>query len=1075
MDISEYREEMLAALTANIKYLKQNGSSNVRIRNGRFVSELDSKYIYDFEIDASNQIEEENDVEVRIGQQSIPGKVTSIADNTVTIATEADLGENIGSAILIISAYFLLEKLHDHIQRIQDGELKSTDLSEKVFGLKSSSTAKDSNFEVSDLKLNESQENALKTSLGSEVTYIWGPPGTGKSETISRIVEALVSKNLSVLLIAHTNAATDSVMLKVAEWLESRKSRDYFDGRILRVGSTKAIDPELQKMRVVPHRIAEEKAKPILAELDVLVQKIQVISNKLKENEKVELSKQALEEAQTQIKRLKQSIHKHELNIEECQRTLKDIHNNIQGVEIDINNYQNKGAFSRLFSGENLTSLTEKKVKQLNEVLFVQEKILQLKKNKNTDLRKISTTVETVNKLIGATEHNSTVLRPVEIKELKLQQKRLGEQQKALQEQLASLSEDLIANAKVIGTTLTKSYMHKPILAREYDCVIIDESSMAPLPAVLCASGLAKKKVILVGDFLQLPPIAKHKVDTKNMSDEEAVRETQLIDKWLRRDIFNVVGIDKSIRANSVPDKWLIQLNTQYRMHPDISGLVNAIVYARINPKFKLIDGKQMINRGLDRLEMEPLGGSHVGIYDTHRVGSLPVKTDSGSWYNLPHAIIAVELVKQALDSKYTSIGIISSYRAQVNLIQEILKHELSAADLAKVSADTVHRFQGGAKQIIIFDVTVPYTLTMYDDGKESGDDEKLINVAFSRAKEKCIVLMNVEEVEKKHSGSSLIRLALEYIKTNRYPIEDAKRFYSTFSASGKTDEWLAKLNNITDFNVSAEKASLFNQQDFYPALIKDLLNAEDEVIIQSAYITTWRSDMLKPVFNRLIEKGVVIYIMSRNPLEHDGLMRDQSRRELEAYKKMGIIVLPFRNKMHQKFAIIDRKILWDGSLNILSQRDSLETMTRFESEGITRRYMSFHRLEKILGNIGQNHLKQCESCKEPGAYYWPRLAWGRTYYSCLIGNHSPGQPAKPALDKEAKYKLKKERQASNAEVRKKITKNDNGQLICPVHSRVLEKKTHPLYGEYWACPNFKECSCTINAKQIHRIFGEEA
>ena len=54
------------------------------------------------------------------------------------------------------------------------------------------------------------------------------------------------------------------------------------------------------------------------------------------------------------------------------------------------------------------------------------------------------------------------------------------------------------------------SYSNKKILSREYDCVILDEASMAPLPAIYSAASIAKKKVVLVGDFFQLPPIAKH-------------------------------------------------------------------------------------------------------------------------------------------------------------------------------------------------------------------------------------------------------------------------------------------------------------------------------------------------------------------------------------------------------------------------------------------------------------------------------------------------------------------------------------------------------------------------------------
>ena len=50
-------DEMLLALTANINYLKKNGSSQIRIRNGRLVSVLESGHIYDFQLEQLQEID----------------------------------------------------------------------------------------------------------------------------------------------------------------------------------------------------------------------------------------------------------------------------------------------------------------------------------------------------------------------------------------------------------------------------------------------------------------------------------------------------------------------------------------------------------------------------------------------------------------------------------------------------------------------------------------------------------------------------------------------------------------------------------------------------------------------------------------------------------------------------------------------------------------------------------------------------------------------------------------------------------------------------------------------------------
>src|SRR5262249_13044527 len=141
-----------------------------------------------------------------------------------------------------------------------------------------------------------------------------------------------------------------------------------------------------------------------------------------------------------------------------------------------------------------------------------------------------------------------------------------------LQKKLDELMASILSEAKVIATTLTKSYSSKEVLARGYDCVIVDEASMAPLPALWFASGIAKQKVVFVGDFYQLPPIANYQ--TGKNGDAKENQGVELVLKWLRQDIFEYTGITKAVKAGIKPS-GLQQLKVQYRMHPDIADIVN--------------------------------------------------------------------------------------------------------------------------------------------------------------------------------------------------------------------------------------------------------------------------------------------------------------------------------------------------------------------------------------------------------------------------------------------------------------------------------------------------------------------
>jgi superfamily I DNA and/or RNA helicase len=121
-----------------------------------------------------------------------------------------------------------------------------------------------------------------------------------------------------------------------------------------------------------------------------------------------------------------------------------------------------------------------------------------------------------------------------------------------IDEALKRVEELVIADATVVGTTLTRAYLRDAIQRRRFDTVILDEASMAPIPALWVAAGLADANAVVVGDFKQLPPIV--------LSTHELAK------KWLGCDIFEVAGLTN---PHTVLPHF-VALRQQFRMHPDI-------------------------------------------------------------------------------------------------------------------------------------------------------------------------------------------------------------------------------------------------------------------------------------------------------------------------------------------------------------------------------------------------------------------------------------------------------------------------------------------------------------------------
>jgi phosphatidylserine/phosphatidylglycerophosphate/cardiolipin synthase-like enzyme len=140
--------------------------------------------------------------------------------------------------------------------------------------------------------------------------------------------------------------------------------------------------------------------------------------------------------------------------------------------------------------------------------------------------------------------------------------------------------------------------------------------------------------------------------------------------------------------------------------------------------------------------------------------------------------------------------------------------------------------------------------------------------------------------------------------------------------------------------------SSLYNENTFYQAFLNDLRHAQQEVIIESPFITIKRMKTFEHIFKILIKKGIKIYIITRDPKEYTNGYEIQSEQAIQWCEYAGIQVLLCSGNHHRKLAIIDKKILWEGSLNILSQVQSREFMRRIESQKLTEELFTFLRLD---------------------------------------------------------------------------------------------------------------------------------
>jgi hypothetical protein len=475
---------------------------------------------------------------------------------------------------------------------------------------------------------------------------------------------------------------------------------------------------------------------------------------------------------------------------------------------------------------------------------------------------------------------------------------------------------------RIVATTFARSFVDSRFSNLKFDTVIIDEASMAPIPAVYHSAMLAKKRVLIVGDFEQLPPIAMN-------NESVSVRD------WMMRDAFEIAGISQNPKK-SLDDGTLIMLRRQYRMHPQISALVNHLTYHGL-----LEDGTKRTMP-----DMAPAPGSALVFVDTSALNTWCKKSStSSSKYNLYHAFLAVDIAERILESNKTP-AIITPYTDQAHRIRLILRDRHLDK---KILASTVHRFQGQEADAIVYDIsdsdgTTPHWL-------ESETSKRLMNVAFSRAKNKLIVIANRNFLFRKLPSGNAAREAITYIEKNGLTIPGAAFLPPDF----KVRDASAKRLRPEEYEILKEaQVSTFTEQTFYPAFLSDIDNAKHEVIIFSPFVTRRRLGLIAEDLKDLVKRGVKVSVYTRPPqqmfdatenMPDDGLAKGAA--DAIEYLRSIKASVELRPRMHEKLAVIDLKTWWVGSLNILSHAAGATRETMIRLQGLDKTIQ--HLIDDIL------------------------------------------------------------------------------------------------------------------------------
>jgi predicted DNA helicase len=289
---------------------------------------------------------------------------------------------------------------------------------------------------------------------------------------------------------------------------------------------------------------------------------------------------------------------------------------------------------------------------------------------------------------------------------------------------LDEFDEIFAQNASVVASTCTGIASRHVLNDMAFDWVIIDEAARATAPELLLPM-IRGKKIILVGDHQQLPPIVGNERNTIK-SNEFGIKSSDL-EKSLFEELFEKI----SEEAKSV-------LTAQFRMHPTISKLINNVFYPTTN-----IETRKKAEERKHLLEWAP---KSIIWLNTQSLNGNEEQEVLKSFKNNTEAQAILKQL-EIIEKRYAGIkpeikvGIISGYDAQKKLLNNLIKPHDDKWKNIKIMIDNVDAFQGSETDIAI------YNIVRCNQQLKIGflRDERRLNVALSRGKTCLIIVGNAD------------------------------------------------------------------------------------------------------------------------------------------------------------------------------------------------------------------------------------------------------------------------------------------------------------------------------------------
>ncbi len=268
----EFKRMYSAAIRHEINFLKATGGKKYRIIDGEKLPTKGGEYLYAFDTDTDLHFPDGTAIKLWFPEHIVSGYVISCEDFTILIRTTEYIGEKIDSVEFTAEQWQLLDALMERL-----GEM-NPDTGSLAYEIASNGRKQIAQWQG----IQCGQNAAFNRATSKGITFIWGPPGTGKTETLANIALEHMAHGRRVLMLSYSNVSVDGALLRVA------KKADLPDGRIIRYGYPR-MKELLESKKLTSYQYVLQKNPDMAREYQILNDKKKRL--KRKDPKRIEINK----------------------------------------------------------------------------------------------------------------------------------------------------------------------------------------------------------------------------------------------------------------------------------------------------------------------------------------------------------------------------------------------------------------------------------------------------------------------------------------------------------------------------------------------------------------------------------------------------------------------------------------------------------------------------------------------------------------------------------------------------------------------------------------------------------------